>query len=168
MTTSAVGLGSNLGDRRGHLAAAIAGLGRLGERLAVSSLYETAPIGGPAQDDFANAVVVIETRRSARGLLEGLLEIERMAGRVRRERWGPRVLDLDLLLHGGESVDEPGLRVPHPRLGERRFVLEPLLEVWPAAALPDGTPLAGLLDATEGQTVRRIAPPGWWESSVGR
>ncbi len=168
MPTSAVGLGSNLGDRRSHLAAAIRELEQLGARRVVSSLYETAPIGGPAQDDFANAVALLETRRSARGLLNGLLEIERSAGRVRRGRWGPRVLDLDLLLHGGETVDEAGLTVPHPRLGERRFVLEPLLEVWPDASLPDGTPLADLLPATEGQTVRRIAGPGWWESSEAR
>jgi 2-amino-4-hydroxy-6-hydroxymethyldihydropteridine diphosphokinase len=163
VTVSAVGLGANLGDRRAALSRAIAGLERLGERIAVSSLYETAPVGGPAQDDFANAVALLDSRRSARGVLGGLLRIEREAGRVRGERWGPRVLDLDLLLHGGHTIDVPGLTVPHPRIAERRFVLEPLLEVWPDAVLPDGTEVAELLEPTRDQEVRKIAGPGWWE-----
>jgi 2-amino-4-hydroxy-6-hydroxymethyldihydropteridine diphosphokinase len=163
VTISAIGLGSNVGDRRAHLAGAVLTLPRLGDRLAVSSLYETAPIGGPPQGDFANAVVLLGTRRSARGLLDGLLEIEREAGRQRRERWGPRVLDLDLLLHGDETIEVPGLVVPHPRLAERRFVLAPLVEVWPDAALPDGTRIADLLPRTEDQHVERMAGPGWWD-----
>lgn len=163
MTTSAVALGSNLGDRRSHLASAVRSLGRMGERIAVSSLYETAPVGGPAQDDYLNAVVLLQTARSARRLLDGLLQMERAAGRERRVRWGPRILDLDLILHGDETIEAPGLVVPHPRLAERRFVLEPLLEAWPDAALPDGTPLARLLEAVADQTVHRIEGPGWWE-----
>lgn len=161
MTTSAVGLGSNLGDRERTLGRAVASLAAFGELLAVSSLYETAAVGGPSQGDYLNAAVLIHTQRSARGLLEGLLDTEREAGRVRRERWGPRTLDLDLLLHGDESIDEPGLVVPHPRLGERRFVLEPLAEVWPDPILPDGRVLAELLGAVAAQEVRRASRPGW-------
>jgi 2-amino-4-hydroxy-6-hydroxymethyldihydropteridine diphosphokinase len=165
VTTSAVGLGSNLGDRRAHLGRAVAALEVLGERLAVSSLYESRAVGGPPQGDYLNAVVVVRTARSARGMLDGLLEIEREAGRVRGERWGPRIIDLDLLLHGDEVVEEPGLTVPHPRLGERRFVLEPLGEVWPAAGLPDGSSIPDLLDAVGGQDVRRVAGRRWWRTA---
>ncbi len=162
MTISAVALGSNLGDRRRHLGDAVTALGTLGELAGVSSLYETAAVGGPIQGDYLNAVAVVRTDRSAAGLLDGLLEIERAAGRVRAERWGPRVLDLDLLVHGAEQVDAPGLRVPHPRLAERRFVLEPLAEVWEGPALPDGRVFEDLLDGVRDQEVRRIAGQGWW------
>lgn len=102
-------------------------------------MYETAPIGGPDQGPFLNAVVVIETARTPRGLLRELLVIERSRGRVRDTRWGPRTLDLDLILSDRWAVSEPGLTVPHPRMLDRRFVLEPLLEAWPEAHMPDGT-----------------------------
>ncbi len=167
MTTSAIGLGSNLGERISHLSDAVGALGDLGHLMAVSSLFETAAVGGPPQGDYLNAVVVVTTGRSARGLLDQLLEVERRAGRVRQERWGPRTLDLDLLIHGGESHNEPGLTVPHPHLGERRFVLEPLAEVWPEPALPDGRDLAVLLGRVGDQEVRRVAGRGWWKA-VGR
>jgi 2-amino-4-hydroxy-6-hydroxymethyldihydropteridine diphosphokinase len=162
VTAAGVGLGSNVGDRRAHLSRAVAAMEWLGTRLDVSSLYESTPVGGPPQGDFLNAVAVVDTPRSAAGLLAGLLEIEREAGRVRRERWGPRILDLDLLLHGDERVDEPGLTVPHPRMQRRRFVLEPLAEVWPEATLPDGTDIVALLDQVRDQEVRRVEGPDWW------
>jgi 2-amino-4-hydroxy-6-hydroxymethyldihydropteridine diphosphokinase len=161
VATVAVGLGANLGDRRSTLGRAAASLGRLGERTAVSPLYETAPVGGPPQPDYLNAVVVLETPLGPRAVLEGLLGLEREAGRIRRRRWGPRSLDLDLLLYGDREVDEPGLRVPHPRMAERRFVLEPLLAAWPEARLPDGTTVVSLLGAVSGQEVRRVAGPEW-------
>ncbi len=140
MSRAAVGLGANLGDAAATVRAAIDALDGLpGTRLvAASRLYRTPAWGVTDQPDFINAVAVVETSLAPRDLLDGLLEIERRFGRVRLEgeRWGPRTLDLDLLLHGDAVVDEPGLRVPHPRLHERAFALLPLLEAWPEAAIP--------------------------------
>jgi dihydroneopterin aldolase/2-amino-4-hydroxy-6-hydroxymethyldihydropteridine diphosphokinase len=153
----AVGLGSNLGNRTGYLQEAIDHLAAVTTLVATSSIYETAPVGGPDQGAYLNAVAVVETDLAARRLLEVMLDVERRMGRVRRERWGPRTIDLDLLLHGDSAVDEPGLTVPHPRLTERRFALEPLLEAWPEATLPDGRPLADFLEAVADQDVVRVA-----------
>lgn len=143
-----VGLGSNLGEREATLWKALEGLGATEgiEVLAVSSFRETDPVGVVDQPRFVNAAAALETSLSPRELLERLLDVERSLGRDRavEERWGPRTLDLDLLLYGGESIDEPGLEVPHPRLTERAFVLEPLLELDPDLRLPDGRPLRDL------------------------
>jgi len=143
-----VGLGSNLGEREATLWKALEGLGATEgiEVLAVSSFRETDPVGVVDQPRFVNAAAALETSLSPRELLERLLDVERSLGRDRavEERWGPRTLDLDLLLYGGESIDEPGLEVPHPRLAERAFVLEPLLELDPDLRLPDGRPLRDL------------------------
>jgi 2-amino-4-hydroxy-6-hydroxymethyldihydropteridine diphosphokinase len=156
----AVALGSNLGDRKAHLERAGQELEqRIGDVVASSSLWETAPVGGPEQGTYLNAVVVMDTDLAPRTVLDELLAIERLHGRERRERWGPRTLDLDLLLYGDRVVDSPGLTIPHPRLTERRFVLEPLLEAWPEARLPDGTVLAGCLPAVADQDVTRIGGP---------
>jgi len=152
----AIGLGSNLGDRARHINDAVAALSKIGDLVAMSSLYETDPIGGPEQGAYLNAVAMLETALAPDALLAECLRIERDHGRERRERWGPRTLDLDVLLYGDVARDEPGLTVPHPRLAERRFVLEPLLEVWPDAALPDGSPLAPELANVSGQRVRRF------------
>jgi 2-amino-4-hydroxy-6-hydroxymethyldihydropteridine diphosphokinase len=153
---AAIGLGSNLGDRTRHIADAVAALSESGKLIRVSSLYESAPVGGPEQGPYVNAVAVVDTEMSARELLERCLEIERQAGRERRERWGPRSLDLDVLLYGNEVIDEAGLTVPHSRMTERRFVLEPLLEVWPDATLPDGRALAVFAADVADQQVRRV------------
>ena len=153
---TAIGLGSNVGDRAQHIGNAVGALAELGRLIRVSPLYETAPVGGPEQGPYLNAVVLIDTELAPQELLQRCLEIEKDAGRTRRERWGPRTLDLDILLYGDTELDEPGLTVPHPRMTERRFVLEPLLEVWPDAALPDGTPLSSLLPTVAGQGVRRL------------
>jgi 2-amino-4-hydroxy-6-hydroxymethyldihydropteridine diphosphokinase len=161
MALAAVGLGSNLGDRMQHLARAARALTVVGTLVGRSSVYETAPVGGPVQGSFLNAVVVIETARSPITLLRDLLAIERIEGRERRERWGPRTLDLDILLCGREAVDIPGLTVPHPRIQERRFVVEPLLEAWPEARLPDGAPPALVPEATT-QAVERLPNPEAW------
>ena len=143
-----VGLGSNLGEREATLWKALEGLGATEgiEVLAVSSFRETDPVGVVDQPRFVNAAAALETSLRPRELLERLLDVERSLGRDRavEERWGPRTLDLDLLLYGGESIDEPGLEVPHPRLAERAFVLEPLLELDPDLRLPDGRPLRDL------------------------
>jgi len=159
-TRALVGLGSNLGDRCELLRGAVDRMRKLGTLVGMSSLYETDPIGGPRQDAFLNAVAVLDTELTARELLDELLNIERDLGRVRRERWGPRSIDLDLLVFGDESIDEPGLTVPHPRLAERRFVLEPLLEAFPRVEIPGVPDPAGALSAVADQNVRRLESPG--------
>jgi 2-amino-4-hydroxy-6-hydroxymethyldihydropteridine diphosphokinase len=134
-----IGLGSNLGDRMARLERAVALLAAGGDVVAVSSVYETEPVGGPPQGPYLNAVVALSTADSPRALLERCRRVEEDAGRVRTVRFGPRTLDADLLLVGDLRVEEPDLVVPHPRLSERRFVLEPLRELAPdlvtAAAL---------------------------------
>ena len=140
MTRAAIGLGANLGDAAGSVRAAIDALvGLPGTALqAVSRFYRTPAWGVTAQPDFINAVAMVDTELDARSLLDALLAIEREHGRVRvdGERWGPRSLDLDLLLYGDAVIDAPGLRVPHPHLHERAFALLPLLEIWPDVAIP--------------------------------
>ena len=127
-----IGLGSNLGDRRAFLAAAVDGLRGGGDVVAVSPLYETEPVGGPAgQGPFLNVVVELSTEDSPRRLLERCRALESAAGRVRDERWGPRTLDADVLLVEGPEVHERDLTVPHPRLWERRFVVQPLADLAP-------------------------------------
>jgi len=123
-----LGLGSNLGDRRALLAEAVAALPDV---VAVSPLYETDPVGGPEQGAFLNLVVELATDRSPRELLALCQEREQAAERVREVRWGPRTLDVDVLWIEGVTVDEPDLVVPHPRMGERRFVLAPLRDLAP-------------------------------------
>src|SRR5262245_41778522 len=128
-----LGLGSNLGDRRAHLQAAVDALAaepRL-TVVAVSAVYESAPVGGPPQDDYLNAGVAVDTTLDARGLLGVARRAEDRQRRVRGERWGPRTLDVDVLLVGDEQVDEPDLQVPHPRMTARAFVLVPLADVAP-------------------------------------
>jgi 2-amino-4-hydroxy-6-hydroxymethyldihydropteridine diphosphokinase len=153
-----IGLGGNLGDPVATLREALAAIAALPgvELEAVSSAYESEPVGLAEQPPFVNAVARVRTDLPLGALLEGLLDVERRLGRVRTVRYGPRTCDLDILLAGDEVAAEDGLSVPHPRLAERRFALEPLLELDPAAALPDGTPLARLLADVEGQGVRRI------------
>jgi 2-amino-4-hydroxy-6-hydroxymethyldihydropteridine diphosphokinase len=137
VTRAYVGVGANLGDREATIRAAIEALPDV---IAVSSLRETDPVGVVDQPRFLNGAALLETELPPRELLDRLLEIERDLGRERREpnpvRWGPRAIDLDLLLYGDEAVAEPGLTVPHPRLHERRFALEPLAELDPELELP--------------------------------
>jgi 2-amino-4-hydroxy-6-hydroxymethyldihydropteridine diphosphokinase len=148
-TVAYVALGSNLGDRAAHLCLALRELDATpGVRVrAVSAVSETAPVGGPPQGAYLNAVARVETSGTARALLDRCLEIEARAGRVRRGgRAEPRTLDLDLLLFGSERLDEPGLVVPHPRLHERAFVLAPLCELAPELRHPVlGARMADLL-----------------------
>jgi 2-amino-4-hydroxy-6-hydroxymethyldihydropteridine diphosphokinase len=149
MPRAYVGLGANLGDREETLDRAVSLLaGAKGvEVLAVSELRETDPVGVVDQARFLNGAVAVETTLSPRGLLDALLAIEQSLGRERVERWGPRTIDLDLLLYGDEIVDEPGLRVPHPRLHERRFALEPLAELDPELVIPGRGRVSELLAA---------------------
>lgn len=126
-------LGSNLGDRLAHLQGAVDALAADPgvEVVAVSAVYETDPVGGPVQDDFLNAVVLVETDLDPHDLLGLAQDLERAAHRVRLEHWGPRTLDVDLLLLGDLRISTPDLEVPHPRMGERAFVLAPLADVSP-------------------------------------
>ncbi len=127
-----VGLGSNLGDRRALLRAAVDGLAAAGDVVGVSPLYETEPVGGPGgQGPYLNVVVELSTSDTPRQLLERCRALEVAAGRVRTVRWGPRTLDADVLWVQGCEVDEPDLTVPHPRLWERRFVVAPLADLAP-------------------------------------
>jgi len=142
MTRAYIGVGANLGDREATIRAA---LGALPGVVAVSALRETDPVGVVDQPPFLNGAAVVETDLAARELLETLLAVERELGRERGERWGPRTIDLDLLLYGDETIDEPGLTVPHPRLHERRFALEPLLDLDPELAIPARGRVADLL-----------------------
>jgi len=127
----AIALGSNLGDRAAHLAAARAALGRLpgAQVVAATAVEETAPVGPVAQGAFLNQMVLVETTLTPRALLDALLDIERAAGRVRAERWGPRTLDCDIVRFGARTVREPGLTVPHPELPNRPFWQRELAEL---------------------------------------
>jgi 2-amino-4-hydroxy-6-hydroxymethyldihydropteridine diphosphokinase len=135
-----LGLGSNLGDRAGQLRQAVA---RLDEVVAVSDVYETEPVGGPPQGRYLNVVVELRTARSPRKLLAECHRLEALAGRRRTVRFGPRTLDVDVLLVGDAQVAEEDLVVPHPRLWERRFVLVPLAELAPELVPPDAWDKAG-------------------------
>jgi 2-amino-4-hydroxy-6-hydroxymethyldihydropteridine diphosphokinase len=160
VTRCFVGLGSNLGDRLANLHRAIAGLAAVEglEVTASSRVYETAPVG-PVQPDFLNAVLEVRTRLSARGLLAACLDVEAWMGRVRGERWGPRVIDLDLLAFGRAEIHEPGLDVPHLRMHERAFVLIPLLELEPDPPLPGGRRIGTLRPTGVGSAGVRLFGP---------
>jgi len=133
-----IGLGSNLGDRTGNLKEALRRLHRppAVTVAGVAPFYRTAPVGYTKQGDFINTAAVLETALPPRELLALLLSIEEELGRLRTVRWGPRTVDLDLLLFGDEQINEPGLIVPHPRLHERAFVLVPLADLAPGLSLP--------------------------------
>jgi 2-amino-4-hydroxy-6-hydroxymethyldihydropteridine diphosphokinase len=148
VTLAYVGLGSNLGDREASIrrAAELIGASR------VSTILETEPWGLEDQPLFLNAVAELETDLSPRRLLDHLLDVERRLGRERvGPQWGPRTIDLDLLLYGDETVDEPGLSVPHPFLAERRFVLEPLAELAPSLKIPGNGTVRDALAALQSE-----------------
>jgi 2-amino-4-hydroxy-6-hydroxymethyldihydropteridine diphosphokinase len=153
-----VGLGSNLGDRAAYLLLGLSALSRLPKThlLRLSPVYETDPVG-PPQPPYLNMVAELETELSPKGLLAEMLRIEKALGRERRERWGPRTLDLDLLLYGDLVLEEEGLSVPHPRLHERAFVLVPLLDLLPEGRHPLlGQSFAELLASLDASSVRPL------------
>jgi 2-amino-4-hydroxy-6-hydroxymethyldihydropteridine diphosphokinase len=160
--TAYLSLGSNLGDRAANLRSALAQLEAAGRLLAVSALYETQPVDVPddvpAQPWFLNCVAGIETEMTPRELLALALRIEAMMGRLRMREKGPRNIDIDVVLFGDMTVDEPGLKIPHPAMQRRRFVLEPLAEIAPEARHPVlGKTVRELLAGLAGgQTVRRL------------
>lgn len=157
MWDAVIGLGSNMGDRLENLRTALRGLAELGTLETVSALYETEPIG-PPQAMFLNAAARLSTSIEPRSLLPELLAVERRAGRERRERWGPRTLDLDMLWVKGFMCADVGLTVPHPELRNRAFALVPLLDVAPDAADPrDGAPYARVSVELDLSVVREVA-----------
>ena len=158
MHTAFIGLGSNLDGPEGKLRAGLASLAALpqGHLAAASSLYRSAPVGYAGQSDYVNAVAQLATGLAPQALLAALLEIERGFGRKRSFRDAPRTLDLDLLLYDTDSIDEPGLVVPHPRMHERAFVLAPLLEIAPGCLIPGRGPAAEWLGRCRDQVVRKL------------
>ena len=156
-----VSLGSNIGDRLAILDRAVRRLASLGRLRALSPLYESDPVGGVIQGPFYNAVAVVETETGAEVLVSRLLDIEVELGRVRGPRWGPRTIDLDLVMHGDTVIRTASVSVPHPRYRERRFVLEPLVSVWPEARDPDGTLVVDMLPGVADQHVHMVEGLGW-------
>ena len=156
MTRAFLSLGSNIGDRRRYLEEAVGSLGS--SVRAVSPVYETDPVGGPDQGRFLNLVVELETDLSPRDLLAVCHRLESGAGRIRQERWGPRSLDVDIVLIDGVTVDDPDLQIPHPRMNDRRFVLVPLADLAPE--LVD----TSVFDRAQGH-VERVEPLTGWEQA---
>jgi len=156
--TAYLSLGSNLGDRAANLREAVKQLEAAGRLLAVSSWYETQPVDVPDQPWFLNCVLAIETEKTPRELLKLALQVEATMGRLRMREKGPRKIDIDVVLFGDRIVDEPDLKIPHPAMHQRRFVLEPLAEIAPQASHPAlGKTARELLAALPaGQRVRRL------------
>lgn len=157
--TAYIALGSNLGDRAGHISAATKALGELPNSSihACSPWYQSIAIGPGQQPDYINAVVAITTRLEPLPLLAKLHAIEAGRGRTRGLRWGPRSLDLDLLLYGSRVIQHPELTVPHPRLTERNFVIYPLADIAPSLILPNGVSLKELLAKTTSAGIVRLS-----------
>lgn len=163
MTRAYLSLGTNLGDRLRYLTESVRLLTVAHTRISrASSVYETAPQGKTDQPNFLNIVIEIDTDLGPRALLEHIQGVERSQGRIRRERWGPRTIDVDLVLYGEENVLEEGLTVPHPRMHERAFVLVPLLEINPQS------PYRAQLSALPDQEVRLFLGAASFMSSVSR
>lgn len=165
MTRYALGLGSNLGDRRQHLVDAVRRLAAVGE-LAVSPIYETEPVGGPDQGPFLNAVVVLDSDLDAEEILELCQAVEESHGRQREQRWGPRTLDLDIIATDGPPYRSERLTIPHPRAAEREFVLRPLSDVWPEAPVGEDVTASQALQDVSGQGVDYLASD--WVPPVSR
>ena len=162
-----MGMGANLGEPRVALRAALRELGHLASVAGVSALYRTAPVGGPPQPDFLNAAVRLSFNGSPETLLAEALRVERLAGRVRLERWGPRTLDLDILWIRGVTVSTAGLVVPHPRLRQRPFALRPLIDVAPDAIDPsDGALYGDVLAGLNEEGIERLGTD--WADGVDR
>ncbi|EWH02127.1 2-amino-4-hydroxy-6-hydroxymethyldihydropteridine diphosphokinase [Halomonas sp. BC04] len=155
-----VGLGSNLDDPASQVNRALETLGALPltQRVGVSSLYASRPVGPQDQPDYINAVAHLATRLSPLALLDQLQALEQRHRRVRRRHWGPRTLDLDLLLFGKRVIETPRLRVPHPEMSARPFVMVPLAELAPALTLPDGRSITTLAEPLRSPDLIRVLP----------
>lgn len=157
MTRFAVALGSNQGDRLENLIAAVEAMRSFSTVDAVSSVYETEPVGGPDQGPFLNAVVTVECDLAPLELLDRLQEIESVQGRVRTVKWGPRTLDLDIVASDGPTHLDERLTLPHALAAERAFVLIPLVEIWPDALVGDGVTAVAALQALDRTGVERLS-----------
>lgn len=168
MTRAVLGLGGNIGEPERAMAAALDRLHALPDiRVeAVSALYETPPWGRTDQPRFLNSAARVGTRLAPRALLDAILSVERALGRERAERWGPRVIDIDILLYGDRAVAEPGLVVPHPRLAERAFALAPLVDVAPDAVVA-GHRAADILATLDRSGLVRLKD-AWWPARAQR
>lgn len=155
MTRAVLSLGANLGDRLTTLQTALDALAAQVEVVAVSPVYETAPVGVIDQPDFLNAVALVETSLSPADLLAYAQRVETAGGRLRAARWGPRTLDIDIVAYGDVVSTDPHVTLPHPRAGERAFVLRPWLDVDPSAVLPGFGPVASLVAVAAGAVRRR-------------
>jgi 2-amino-4-hydroxy-6-hydroxymethyldihydropteridine diphosphokinase len=166
-TPIALALGSNLGERAQNLIAAVAGLRAAGvTAVKPSDLYSTEPVGGPPQGFFLNAALIGRYRGTCRALLDTCLDVEKRLGRERGVRNGPRLIDIDILFYGDSVIDEPALHVPHPRLAERRFVLQPLAQVAPGWRHPLlGRSVAELLASC--RDLSRVCAGEPWPAAVG-
>ncbi|RYD02826.1 hypothetical protein N752_22695 [Desulforamulus aquiferis] len=156
MEITYLSLGSNIGNRQQHIAAA---LKKMSENnritiLRVAPIYETAPWGNENQDWFLNTVAEIETSLTPQELLEQLANIEKALGRTREQHWGPRTIDLDILLYGQKQINLPNLQIPHPRMTQRAFVLAPLADLCPDMILPDGQNINTLLKKVATQELK--------------
>jgi 2-amino-4-hydroxy-6-hydroxymethyldihydropteridine diphosphokinase len=165
MTTAYIALGSNLGNRAANLRTALEMLAQTAgiSITAVSAIYETAPVGGPEQDPYLNACAALVTKLTPTRLLLMMLDIEQKMGRVRKVRWGPRIIDLDLLLYGEIMMNTPLLELPHPRMSERDFVLIPLTDIAPDQNIPGLNQTVALILAgrPKNEEVKLYLPPGW-------
>ena len=161
MTNVFLGIGGNLGDRRTTMRRAVAEIRAVVEDVRVSSLYETAAWGVTDQPSFLNAVVRGSTGLNALDLLDAMQAIENQLGRVRTQHWGPRAIDIDILLYGSDVIDVPRLKVPHPYMAQRGFVLRPLADLAAGLTLPDGSLVGELLTTIDQDDLRQIEGPGW-------
>ncbi len=156
-----LGLGANLGDRRATMRAAVDGIRQLAVDVRVSALYESAAWGVTDQPTFLNAVARGRTELDPLDLLDGIQAIEHRLGRVRDRRWGPRAIDIDILLYGDQRIDHPRLTVPHAYLTQRSFVLRPLADLAPGLTLPDGSLVGELLTTVAQDDLRRVKGEDW-------
>lgn len=158
MTRCYIGLGSNLADPAGQLRSALSAIEQIAEiqLTRCSPFYSSAPVGPGEQPDYVNAVAAVDTALPAESLLGALQAIENNHGRKRTLRWGARTLDLDILLFGDQTLATARLRVPHPRIAERNFVLVPLADLAPELIMPDGTPLQTLLRQCPANRLHRL------------
>jgi 2-amino-4-hydroxy-6-hydroxymethyldihydropteridine diphosphokinase len=167
MTAAHIALGSNLGDRAANLRTALEMLAQTAgiSITAVSAIYETAPVGGPEQDHYLNACAALDTELTPTRLLLMMLDIEEKIGRVRKVRWGPRIIDLDLLLYGEIMMNTPLLELPHPRMSERDFVLIPLADIAPDQIIPglNQTVALTLAGRPKNEEIKLFLPTGCYE-----
>lgn len=161
MTNVFLGLGGNLGDRRETMRSAVVAIREVLSDVRVSSLYESAAWGVTDQPAFLNAVVRGRTTLNPLDLLDAVQSIENELGRVRKQHWGPRLIDIDILLYGADVIEEPRLQVPHPYMTQRGFVLRPLADLAAGLTLPDGSLVGELLTTVNQSDLRRVAGPDW-------